>query len=77
MTELINNYTHSFELVKQRIAELHKMRTHLVKNGGESCEVNDLDRRIRLLYTEYEELKAVISHLTSYNRRTEGYGKKQ
>lgn len=77
MTELINNYTHSFELVRQRIAELQQLRNHLVSSGGKSCEVKDLDRRIRLLYSEYEELKAVISHLTSYNRRTEGYGKKQ
>lgn len=76
MTDLINNYTQSCNLVEQRISELSKLRNDLLKCGDSvSAQELDLDRRIKILYVEHGELKAVISHLISYNRRSERYVK--
>lgn len=74
MNDLINNYTHSCELVEKRISELSELRNRLVKSGDSArAKELDLDRRIRVLYEEHGELKAIIAHLTSYNRRLKHY----
>lgn len=76
MTQLIKNYTNSRDLVKQRITELSKLRLSLVKRGNiRRVAELDLDRRIRMLYEEHGEMQEIISHLTSYNRRRESFGK--
>lgn len=73
MTELINNYTKSCLLVKQRISELTALRYSLIERGDElRVQELDLDRRIRLLYEEHSELTEIIAHLSSYKRRREG-----
>lgn len=76
MTQLIKNYTNSRNLVKQRITELSELRRALLKRG-DNAKVSelDLDRRIQVLYEEHGEMQAIISHLTSYNRRRESFGK--
>ena len=74
MTELIKNYIKSCKLVEKRISELTDLRSSLLKNGNSSrADELNLDRRIRILYEEHGELKAIISHLISYNRRLERY----
>lgn len=76
MTQLIKNYTNSRDLVKQRITELSELRLSLVKMGDiRRVAELDLDRRIRMLYEEHGEMQEIISHLTSYNRRRESFGK--
>lgn len=72
MTDIIYNYTHSCELVKQRINELLALR-HKLLEGGDPLRAKelDLDRRIRILYQEQNELTEIIAHLTSYRRRLE------
>lgn len=76
MTQLIKNYTNSRDLVKQRITELSELRLSLVKRGNiHRVAELDLDRRIRMLYEEHGEMQEIISHLTSYNRRRESFGK--
>ena len=76
MTQLIRNYTNSRDLVKQRITELSELRSSLMEKGESSRVLElDLDRRIRLLYEEHGEMQEIISHLTSYNRRRESFGK--
>jgi hypothetical protein len=76
MTQLIKNYTNSRNLVKQRITGLSELRRALLKRG-DNAKVSelDLDRRIQVLYEEHGEMQAIISHLTSYNRRRESFGK--
>ena len=70
MTDLIKNYTYSRSLVRKRIDELLAMRHSLLERGDSlRAEQLDLDRRIRLLYTEHLELTEIISHLTSCQRR--------
>ncbi len=72
MTDLIRNYTHSRILVKKRIDELLALRKSLLERGESlRAEQLDLDRRIRLLYTEHLELMEDIAALTSYQRRRE------
>lgn len=70
MTDLIKNYTYSRSLVRKRINELLALR-HLLLERGDSLRTKqlDLDRRIRLLYTENLELTEIIAHLTSCQRR--------
>lgn len=76
MTQLIKNYTNSRDLVKKRITELSELRLSLVKRGDiRRVAELDLDRRIRMLYEEHGEMQEIISHLTSYNRRRESFGK--
>ena len=76
MTQLIKSYTNSRDLVKQRITELSELRRALLKRGDTLRVAElDLDRRIRMLYEEHGEMQAIISHLTSYNRRRESFGK--
>lgn len=70
MTDLIKNYTYSRALVRKRIGELLALR-HSLLARGDSLRAGqlDLDRRIRLLYTENLELTEIIAHLTSCQRR--------
>ncbi|MCR4638712.1 hypothetical protein [Ruminococcus sp.] len=76
MTQLIKNYTNSRDMVKQRITELSTLRRALLKRGDiRRVSELDLDRRIQLLYEEHGEMQAIISHLTSYNRRRESVEK--
>ena len=70
MNELINGYTSSCTLVRQRIAELTAQRRELAASGNyRRIESLDLERRIRLLYTEHCQMKEIIDHLTAYTRR--------
>ena len=72
MTDLIKNYTYSRSLVRKRINELLALRHSLIERGDSlRAEQLDLDRRIRLLYTEQLELSEIIADLTSYQRRRE------
>lgn len=69
MNKLINNYKVSCEMVKVRIGELLVQRRYLRNNGDfMAIEQLDLNRRIRLLYTEYTDMNEVIAHLESRNR---------
>ena len=69
---MIKGYTESCVRVKQRINELTLQRNTL-KSNGDICAVEELDleRRIRLLYAEYEEMQDTIAYLSSYVRRLE------
>ena len=72
MTDLIKNYTYSRSIVRKRINELLALRHSLIERGDSlRAEQLDLDRRIRLLYTEHLELSEIIADLTSYQRRRE------
>ena len=70
MTDLIRNYTQSRSLVRKRISELLVLR-HSLHERGDFLRAKqlDLDRRIRLLYTENLELTEIIANLTSCQRR--------
>ena len=75
MRELIRNYEHSRELAAERIHQLTKDRNMLRKNGDTTrIQELDLERRIRLLYTEQGELAGIVEHLTGYARRVEERG---
>ena len=72
MKNMIKGYTESCVRVKQRIDELTLQRNILRKNGDTpAIEELDLERRIKLLYAEYEEMQETIVYLTSYMRRRE------
>lgn len=72
MKKLIQSYTDSCALVRQRIRELNDIKTRKRAQGCLTCtEEHDLDRRIRLLYTEHGQMSDVIDHLTSYLRAVE------
>lgn len=75
MTNLISGYINSCYMVKKRIAELSDQRRDLVKTGKQAV-VDELllDRRIRLLYEEYEQMQEIISHLDSYSRKVGSRG---
>ena len=67
MTALINGYKKSCTLAKKRIAELQTQRKLLESQGrNELIEELDLERRIRLLYTEYYQMQEIVSHLSAY-----------
>lgn len=69
---LIKGYTDSCTLVKARIDELTGLRNSLKQLGDTSrIEELDLDRRIKLLYNEYEQMQEIISDLSAYMRRRE------
>lgn len=65
MRTLINGYKTSCTMAKKRIGELLVQR-RLLRSQGKSDTIKDLDldRRIRLLYTEYTEMREIIVHLT-------------
>ena len=75
MKNLISGYICSSKLVKERIAELSDQRKTLVR-GGQQALADELllDRRIRLLYEEYEQMQEIIAHLDSYSRRVGSRG---
>lgn len=81
MQNMIQGYKTSCELVKKRVRELREQRKSLLETGKFSViEELDLERRIRLLYTEYEEMQEIINHLESYVRysvRGEYYWQKE
>lgn len=67
MHELIKGYKNSCKLVKNRIGELSLERNELRKKGKQDLiEKLDLNRRIHLLYEEYEQMQEIIVHLTAY-----------
>jgi hypothetical protein len=69
MKELIKNYKISCEMAKERIGELRLQRNTLrQKNAVQEIEKLDLDRRIRLLCTEYIDMREIIDNLEKYER---------
>lgn len=70
MYSLIKDYELSCSLIKKRIKFLTHQRNMLIKSG-EKRMVDDmnLEKRIRLLYVEYEQTMEIVEHLTNYARR--------
>ena len=69
MKEIIKNYKISCEMAKERIGELRLQRNTLrQKNAVQEIEKLDLDRRIRLLCTEYIDMREIIDNLEKYER---------
>ena len=69
MKELIKNYKISCDMAKERIGELRLQRNTLrQKNAVQEIEKLDLDRRIRLLCTEYIDMREIIDNLVKYER---------
>ncbi|MBR3900024.1 MAG: hypothetical protein IKJ60_00560 [Ruminococcus sp.] len=69
MKELIKNYKISCDMAKERIGELRLQRNTLrQKNAVQEIEKLDLDRRIRLLCTEYIDMREIIDNLEKYER---------
>lgn len=65
MTKLINGYKTSCTMARERIGELLVQRRSLRSQGkSDTIKDLDLDRRIRLLYTEYNDMREIIVHLT-------------
>lgn len=72
MKQLIQGYTDSCALVRMRISELTALKNEKKSHGSLSVtEEHDLDKRIRLLYTEHGQMKEIIQYLTGYLRRVE------
>jgi hypothetical protein len=72
MDRMIKGYIDSCIRVKNRINELTELRNSLKKLGDTfRIEELDLDRRIKLLYCEHEQMQEIISGLTAYMRRRE------
>lgn len=72
MEQMINGYKQSCLMAKNRILELTQQRNELRKQGeNEKIEELDLERRIRLLYSEHSQMQEIILHLTAYMRRVE------
>ena len=70
MKQMIYGYETSCEMVMKRIHQLTKQRNELQKQGNDSeIDELDLERRIRILYTEHSQMKEIITHLTQYMRR--------
>ncbi|GEM_PF-392106 len=70
MKQLIQGYETSCEKVMKRIHQLTHQRNELRKSGNEAeIDELDLERRIRLLYTEHCQMREVITYLTNYMRR--------
>lgn len=69
MKELIKNYKISCDMAKERIGELRLQRNTLrQKNAIQEIEKLDLNRRIRLLWTEYTDMREIIDNLEKYQR---------
>ena len=67
--KLIKNYKISCDMAKERIGELRLQRNTLrQKNAVQEIEKLDLDRRIRLLCTEYIDMREIIDNLEKYER---------
>lgn len=71
MKKMIDGYKTSCRLVEERLKELKNRRKMMLEKEEISImeEFDDLDRRIRLLDTEYKEMQEIISHLKSYMRK--------
>ena len=75
MRELIRNYELSRRMAKERIHQLTEERNMLRKKGDTArIEELDLERRIRLLYTEHGELAEIVAHLTGDAKKVEERG---
>ncbi len=69
MTKLINGYKKSCKMARERIGELLIQRRTLRSQGkSDVIKELDLDRRIRLLYTEYTDMREIIVHLTMLSK---------
>ena len=69
MKELIKNYKISCDMAKERIGELRMQRNTLrQQNAVHEIKKLDLDRRIRLLCTEYIDMREIIDNLEKYER---------
>lgn len=72
MRQMIKAYEKSCVLAKKRIDQLTKQKNDLKRAGREDVvEELDLERRIRLLYTEHSQMKEIVIYLTNYVRRVE------
>ncbi|MBQ9807950.1 MAG: hypothetical protein IJM55_03685 [Ruminococcus sp.] len=72
MKELLNCYQESRAKVLDRIHQLTSQRNALRAKGDIAGIAElDLERRIKLLYTEHEELSDIVRHLDGYVRRAE------
>ncbi|MCR5706919.1 MAG: hypothetical protein K6G82_01435 [Ruminococcus sp.] len=72
MENMINGYVESCAKVRSRIAELTQQRNFLKQQGDmDKIEELDLERRIKLLYSEYGQMQEVLFALRSYARRRE------
>lgn len=72
MYSLIKEYQLSCNLIKNRIKFLTQQRNMLVKSGQpDTIDSLNLEKRIRLLYTEYEQTTEIVKHLQNYARRVE------
>ena len=70
MYTLINEYKKSSQLVRERIKILTEQK-NILMHSGKTDDINamDLERRLRLLYTENAEITEIIEHLEKYTRR--------
>lgn len=69
MKELIKNYKVSCDMAKERIGELLVQRRYFRKNNdSDSIRQLNLNRRIRLLYKEYCDMREIIESLEEYER---------
>lgn len=72
MKNLIFSYDQSCKMVKKRIAELTSLKNTLSRKGmTDQIDELDLERRLRLLYEEHQQMQEIISYLKSYARRVE------
>lgn len=76
MYTLIKEYQKSCKLVKKRLKLLTEQKKNLVRTGKTDILNNfNLEKRIKLLYMESEELEEIIEHLEKYAERVENRGK--
>lgn len=65
MQKLIEGYVKSCEMAELRILQLADQKKSLKKRGRtDLIDELDLDRRIRLLYVECEQMQEIIAHLS-------------
>ncbi len=72
MRELIKGYEQSCIKVKTRIDELNHMKREFMKQGNEHMIAElDLERRIKILYSDFYRMRETADYLASYVRRVE------
>lgn len=72
MKNMIKDYKVSCKMVAERIGELRFQRKTLRREKNEAeIEQLNLERRIRLLHTEYKQAQMVIRELESYERSSD------
>lgn len=70
MYSLIRSYEQSCNMVRKRIQFLTQQRNKLIKSGNKQlADSLNLEQRIRLLYTEAEQMQEIVEHLKNYERR--------